>query len=158
MELIKLIGKKAPSFSLKDSEGKTVKLQDFQGQGPLILYFYPKAMTPGCTVQAQGMEEIFGSLEKMKIKVLAVSTDECGRLVRFKEKEKLNFTLLSDPEHKVHEKYHVWAEKNTFGKKYMGALRVTFFIDQNLKIIKIMDKVKTSTHHLDVLKAAKELF
>lgn len=152
------IGKKAPSFTLKKQNGEKVALKDFKDKKNVVLYFYPKAMTPGCTVQAQGLRNIKEELETLDTVVLGVSIDSVERLDRFIKKEDLNFDLLSDEDHKVAELYGSWVKKKNFGKEYMGILRSTFFIDKKGKLTHVMDKVKTKTHHESVLEYVKQNF
>lgn len=144
------IGNLAPAFSLNDQQDKKHNLKDYRGQ-IVVVYFYPKAMTPGCTVQACGLRDSSKELAKQGIVVLGISNDPVARLTRFAEKEKLNFTLLSDADHAVAEKYGVWGLKKFMGREYMGLHRMTFIIDQEGKLRHIMEKVNTKTHHTDVL-------
>lgn len=144
------VGAKAPAFTLQDQNGKSVSLKDFAGS-KVIVYFYPKAMTPGCTTQACGLRDAKAALKKQKTVVLAISPDAPVRLKKFEDKESLNFTLLSDEDHAVAEKYGVWGLKKFMGRESMGILRTTFVIDEAGKIAHVMNKVKTKTHHDDVL-------
>lgn len=150
------IGNKAPAFSLQDQNGDKHSLKDYAGS-IVVLYFYPKAMTPGCTVQACGIRDSEKGLKKMGVKVLGVSTDPYPRLAKFAERDKLNFTLLSDEDHKIADKYGVWGLKKFMGREFMGILRTTFVIDKQGRLAHIMDKVKTKTHHDDVLEVLKSL-
>lgn len=143
-------GKAAPAFSLLDQQGNTVKLSDLKGK-TVVLYFYPKAMTPGCTVQACGLRDSADALAKHNIVVLGVSPDPVNKLQKFVEKEGLNFTLLSDIDHSVAEAYGSWGLKKFMGREYMGVLRQTFIIDAAGKLRHIITDVKTKTHHDDVL-------
>ena len=144
------IGNLAPAFTLQDQDGKTVKLQDFRGQNVLV-YFYPKAMTPGCTVQACGLRDEKAELKKLNTVVLAISPDPVARLKKFAERDGLNFTLLSDEDHAVADKYGVWDLKKFMGREFMGIVRTSFLINSEGRLVHIMDKVKTKTHHDDVL-------
>lgn len=144
-------GRKAPDFSLENQDGKKIKLSSFQGKKKVILYFYPKAMTPGCTVQACGIRDSKAQLSRKKAVVLAVSPDSVDRLKKFADRDNLNFDLLSDANHKVAEKYGVWGLKKFMGREYEGVHRVTFIIGLDGKIEEVMSKVKTKTHHDDVL-------
>lgn len=144
------VGSKAPAFTLLDQNGASVSLADFAGQ-KVIVYFYPKAMTPGCTVQACGLRDSKAALKKNKTVVLAISPDSSTRLKKFEEKEGLNFTLLSDEDHAIAEKYGVWGLKKFMGRESMGILRTSFVIDEAGKIAHVMSKVTTKTHHDDVL-------
>ena len=122
----------------------------------MVVYFYPRAMTPGCTVQACGIRDSQQVLAGLDTVVLGISPDPVKKVGRFIEKEGLNFTLLSDEDHAIAEKYGVWALKKFMGKESMGILRTTFFIDQDGRLRHIMDKVKTKTHHDDVLAYVRE--
>lgn len=150
------IGKSAPAFTLQDQQGQKVSLADFKGKKNVVLYFYPKAMTPGCTVQACGLRDSQKSLDKLDTVVLGVSPDPVAKLQKFIEKESLNFTLLSDEDHKVAESYGAWGLKKFMGREYMGILRYTYLIDKAGKLRHVMDKVKTKTHHDDVLAWIKD--
>ncbi|MGV6807219.1 MAG: thioredoxin-dependent thiol peroxidase [bacterium] len=144
------IGKAAPAFTLKNQRSEKVSLKDFKGEKNIVLYFYPKAMTPGCTVQACGIRDSKKMFEKLETVVLGVSPDEPSRLAKFEEKETLNFDLLSDPDHKIADKYGVWGLKKFMGREYDGIHRMTFIIGKDGKIKEIFKKVKTKTHHDDV--------
>ena len=150
------IGQKVPAFTLLDQNSKKVSLKDFQGK-KVVLYFYPKAMTPGCTTQACGIRDSKKDFQKLNTVVLGISPDDPSRLVKFIEKEKLNFDLLSDEDHAIAEKYGVWGLKKFMGKEYMGINRITFIIDEEGKLVHIMDKVKTKSHNDDVIAILKEL-
>lgn len=150
------IGNKAPAFSMLNQKGEKVSLKDFAGKKNVVLYFYPKAMTPGCTVQACGIRDTKRKFTSKDTVVLGVSPDAPERLQRFIDRDKLNFDLLSDPEHKITEKYGMWGLKKFMGKEYMGVIRSTFIIGKDGKLKHIMDKVKTKTHHDDVLDFIKE--
>lgn len=150
------VGKAAPAFSLLNQKGEKVSLKDFKGEKNVVLYFYPKAMTPGCTVQACGIRDAKRKFSSNSTVVLGVSPDAPERLVKFIDKEKLNFDLLSDPEHKIADKYGSWGPKKFMGKEYDGILRTTFIIGKDGKIKHVMDKVKTKSHHDDVLNWIKE--
>ncbi|MBD2783653.1 thioredoxin-dependent thiol peroxidase [Xenorhabdus sp. DI] len=148
-------GDKAPQFSLPDQDGETIKLSDFKGQRVLV-YFYPKAMTPGCTVQACGLRDSMDELKNINVEVLGISTDAPGKLARFVEKETLNFTLLSDVDHQVAEQFGVWGEKKFMGKTYDGIHRISFLINPHGEIEHVFDKFKTSEHHQVVLDYLKQ--
>ncbi|MXY90151.1 MAG: thioredoxin-dependent thiol peroxidase [Gammaproteobacteria bacterium] len=150
-------GDAAPAFSLADQEGNTVCLADFAGKSHVVLYFYPKAMTPGCTVQAQGLRDSSEGLAKRDAVAIGVSPDPVRRLKKFEEKEELNFTLLADEDHAIAEAYGVWGLKKFMGREYMGVNRVTFVIDKDGSIAHVMDKVKTKTHHDDVFEVLDSL-
>ena len=151
------IGNLAPAFTLTDQNGDVVDLKSFKSKKNVVLYFYPKAMTPGCTVQACGIRDAEKVLEKLDTVVLGVSPDLAGRLQKFIEKEKLNFTLLSDPDHAVAEAYGAWGKKKFMGKEIIGILRSTFIIGKDGKLKHIVAKVNTKTHHADVLDIIKAL-
>lgn len=150
------VGNKAPAFTMLNQKGEKVSLKDFAGKKNVVLYFYPKAMTPGCTVQACGIRDTKRKFTSKDTVVLGVSPDAPERLQRFIDRDKLNFDLLSDPEHKITEKYGMWGLKKFMGKEYMGVIRSTFIIGKDGKLKHIMDKVKTKTHHDDVLEFIKE--
>jgi thioredoxin-dependent peroxiredoxin len=145
-------GKSAPDFELTSDKGERVKLSDFRGK-PVVLYFYPKDDTPGCTTQACGIRDEYGEFEKRGAVVLGVSPDTQESHVKFRDKYDLPFTLLADPEHEVAEAYGVWGEKNFGGKKYMGINRSTFVIDEGGRVKKTMRNVKPDTHTEKVLSA-----
>jgi peroxiredoxin Q/BCP len=148
-------GNLAPVFTLLDQDGNKVSLKDFRGSKNVILYFYPKAMTPGCTVQACGLRDSQARLKKLDTVALGISPDPVARLQKFAEKDNLNFTLLSDEDHKVAERYGVWGLKKFMGRELMGILRTTFILDKDGRIVHIMDKVKTKSHHDDALAIVK---
>ncbi len=150
------IGNMAPAFTLVDQNGDKVSLKDFKGKKNVVVYFYPKAMTPGCTVQAGGIRDYKKEFAKANTVVLAISPDAPERLKRFEQRDGLNFTLLSDEDHKVADKYGSWGPKKFMGKEYDGILRQTFIVGKDGKLKEIMAKVKTKTHHDDVLAYIKE--
>jgi len=147
-------GKKAPSFSLKDQDGKVHKLSQYLG-GMVLLYFYPKDMTSGCTVEAQGFRDTWKELKKLGVTVLGVSNDSVASHKKFCEKEGLNFPLLADEKKEVVGKYGVWVEKSMYGKKYMGIQRDSFLIGIDGKILKHYEKVKPAEHPDEVIKDVK---
>ena len=150
------LGNLAPQFKLKNQKGKEINLKDFRGKKNVVVYFYPKAMTPGCTVQACGIRDYKKEFSKVKTEVLAISPDSPDKLLRFEDKQELNFTLLSDPDHSVADKYGAWGPKKFMGKEYDGILRTTFILNKEGRLVHIMDKVKTKSHHDDVLDYIKE--
>lgn len=150
------INKAAPAFKLKNQKDEFVSLKDFKGEKNVVVYFYPKAMTPGCTVQACGIRDNKAKFTRLDTVVLGMSPDPVAKLEKFREKQKLNFDLLSDLEHKVADKYGVWGEKKFMGKVYDGINRMTFIIGKDGKLKHIFEKVKTKTHHDDVLAYIKE--
>ncbi len=145
-------GQEAPDFELTSDAGETVKLSDLRGK-PVVLYFYPKDDTPGCTTQACGIRDAYGEFEQAGAVVLGVSPDDERSHVKFRSKYELPFTLLADTEHAVAEQYGVWGEKKYMGKKYMGISRSTFVIDEDGKVKKVFEKVTPATHADDVLAA-----
>lgn len=146
-------GTPAPDFELPASNGKTLKLGDFAGK-PLVLYFYPRADTPGCTTEACGFRDASTDYEAAGVNVVGVSPDPVKAVTKFAEKFQLNFPLLADADHQVCEAYGVWQEKSMYGKKYMGAARTTFLIDADGKIARVFEKVKPEGHEAEVLSAA----
>ncbi|MES2605808.1 MAG: thioredoxin-dependent thiol peroxidase [Pseudomonadota bacterium] len=144
------IGNLAPTFTLLDQDGSEHSLKSYRGQ-TVVIYFYPKALTPGCTVQACSLRDSKAALAKRNIKVLGISPDLPKLLTKFTEKQKLNFTLLSDPDHAVADKYGVWGPKKFMGRTYDGIHRMSFIIDKDGKLRHIMEKVNTKTHHDDVM-------
>jgi peroxiredoxin Q/BCP len=151
------IGNMAPAFSLADQDGRKVSLRQFRDSNNVVLYFYPKAMTPGCTTQACGLRDSAGSLAEADAVVLGVSPDPVPRLGKFIDKEGLNFTLLSDEDHAVAEKYGAWGLKKFMGREFMGILRSTFIIGKDGRLKAVIDKVKTKSHHDDVLALLDEI-
>jgi thioredoxin-dependent peroxiredoxin len=145
-------GQEAPDFELTSDAGETVKLSELRGK-PVVLYFYPKDDTPGCTTQACGIRDAYGEFERAGAVVLGVSPDNERSHVKFREKYELPFTLLADTEHAVADRYGVWGEKKFMGKKYMGVSRSTFVIDEGGKVKKVFEKVTPATHADDVLAA-----
>ncbi|GMU96948.1 MULTISPECIES: thioredoxin-dependent thiol peroxidase [Ignavibacterium] len=148
-------GKKAPDFTLPDQDGNKVKLSDFKGRY-IVLYFYPKDDTPGCTKEACSFRDTFPEFNNVDAVILGVSPDSVSSHKKFAEKYKLPFRLLADEDKKVIEKYGVWKEKSMYGKKYMGVERTTFVIDPDGRIKKIFPKVKVDNHHQEVLEALKD--
>jgi thioredoxin-dependent peroxiredoxin len=148
-------GNKAPDFSAVDQDGKKIKLSSFKGKKNVVLYFYPKDMTPGCTTQACDLRDNHKKFKNTVI--LGVSIDSTERHQKFIGKYDLPFTLIADTDKKVVEKYKVWQEKKLYGKTFMGIVRTTFIIDKTGTIQKIMPKVKVKTHLEDVLAVLKEL-
>lgn len=146
----------APDFSLPASGGRTVSLAAMKGK-PFVLYFYPKADTPGCTKEAQAFQEALPELSDAGIDVIGVSKDGIRPIEKFAEKYGLSFPLASDPDGKVVEAYGAWVEKSMYGKSYMGIDRSTVLIDGNGRIAKIWRQVKVPGHAADVMKAAKAL-
>ena len=149
-------GSKAPAFKGKDQDGKTVSLADYKGK-KLVLYFYPEDDTPTCTVQACNLRDNYGILKNNGFEVLGISPDEEKKHKKFEDKYDLPFTLLSDPNHVIIDKYGVWGEKQLYGRKYMGLHRTTFLIDEKGIIRKIFLKPKSKQHSEEILKAWGEV-
>lgn len=147
---------KAPSFSLKSTHGTTVKLSDFKGK-PVVLYFYPKDNTPGCTRQACAFRDRIAEIQKLGAVVLGVSPDDVASHKKFSEKFALNFPLLADTDHALAEKYGAWREKNMYGKVSMGIQRSTFLIDAAGVVAKVWKKVSVDGHDQQVIDALKAL-
>ena len=147
-------GKPAPDFELKSDTGETVRLSGLRGK-PVVLYFYPKDHTSGCTTQACGIRDVYGELEREGAVVLGVSPDDERSHVKFKEKYELPFTLLADADHTVSEQYGVWGEKKYMGRTYMGVDRSTFVIDADGNVKRVMRKVKPDTHADEVLETLR---
>jgi len=144
------VGRKAPAFSLRNAAGKTVKLSDFKGK-KVVLYFYPKDLTPGCTTEACGFRDDYTLLQQHGVEVLGVSADEVASHLKFTEKHALPFPLLSDPDHAMIEKYGAWVEKSMYGKKYWGVARITYVIDEEGRIAHVFPKVKPDGHSQEIL-------
>ena len=144
------VGDKAPEFELVNQDGEPVKLSDFAGR-TVVLYFYPKADTPGCTTQACGIRDAYGEFEEAGAVVLGVSPDDVASHVKFRNKYDLPFTLLADPDHTVADLYGVWGEKKYMGRTYFGVSRSTFVIAADGTVKRIIHKVKPDTHADDVL-------
>jgi peroxiredoxin Q/BCP len=143
-------GGKAPAFTLKDQDGKDVKLSDLKGR-KVILYFYPKDMTPGCTAEACNLRDNYNRLRKEGYEVLGVSTDSEASHRKFIEKEKLPFRLLADTDKSLHQQFGTWVEKSMYGRKYMGTARTTFILDEAGRISRVIDKVDTRNHTEQIL-------
>lgn len=150
------IGNKAPAFKLKNQDGIDISLSSFAGKKNVVVYFYPKAMTPGCTVQACGITDTKKAFDKLDTVVLGLSPDPVNRLLKFREKHSLTFDLLADEDHLIADKYGVWDLKKFMGKEFMGILRTTFVINKEGRLVHIMNKVKTKSHHDDVLEIIQE--
>lgn len=148
------VGDKAPLFALADQHGNTIKLTDYIGKNKVLVYFYPKAMTPGCTVQAQNLRDSKDELEKANTVVFGISPDAVKRLDKFCVRDELNFTLLSDEDHSVADAFGVWGLKKFMGREYDGIHRLSFLIGLDGNIEHVFNKFKTKDHHqvvLDVL-------
>ena len=149
-------GRKAPAFALPDQDGKTHRLRDYVGR-PLILYFYPKDDTPGCTREACAFRDALPDFKKGRAAVLGVSVLDTASKARFARKHKLNFRLLADPEHAVADKYGAWQKKSLYGRTYMGVARMTYLIGPDGKVVRRWDNVKVDRHAADVLQAVAAL-
>lgn len=145
-------GQVAPDFELPDQDGRVVKLSDFLGQ-PVVVYFYPKASTPGCATQACGVRDHHADYERASAVVLGISPDPVVKVKKFHDKEGLNFALLADEDHHVTDAYGVWVEKSMYGRKYFGAERTTFVIDPAGVVAAVLRRVKPAEHDELVLAA-----
>ena len=144
-------GDAAPDFKVNDQDGNPVSLSDYKGK-KVVLYFYPRDNTPGCTAEACNLRDNYSTLQSKGYEILGVSTDSEKSHQKFIEKQQLPFKLLADTEKEIHEKYGTWVEKSMYGKKYMGTARKTFIIDENGNIEKVIEKVKTKDHTAQILK------
>jgi peroxiredoxin Q/BCP len=149
-------GEQAPDFELPDQDGRAVKLSDYRGQ-PVVVYFYPKADTPGCITQACGVRDHLPDYASAGAVVLGISPDPVAKVKRFHEKQALNFALLADEDHAVTDSYGVWAEKSMYGKTYWGALRSTFIVGSDGKVVHVIPKVSPKTHDEEVLKVLGDM-
>jgi len=149
-------GQKAPAFTLTSDQGQQVRLADFAGQ-PVVLYFYPKDDTPGCTKQACAFRDLQKEMKALGAKVLGVSPDDVSSHQKFRDKFKLNFPLLADPDHAIADKYGAWREKNMYGKKSMGIQRSTYLIDAVGRVAKVWKRVQVDGHDQKVLEALREM-
>lgn len=150
------VGNQAPAFTLLNQQEKPVSLNDFRGKKVLI-YFYPKALTPGCTTQACGLRDSKSELDALGLVVLGISPDAPKKLAQFIEKKELNFTLLSDPDHQVAVQFGVWGEKKFMGRTYDGIHRISFLINESENIIQVFDKFKTKDHHQMIIDYLRSL-
>jgi len=151
------VGNLAPKFSLQDHNGQQVTLADFKGKSAVVVYFYPKAMTPGCTIQAQGLRDSAKALRKLNTVVLGISPDPVKKLAKFVERDDLNFQLLSDEDHAVADSYGDWGPKKFMGREFDGILRTTFIVGKDGKLKAVMDKFKTKDHHAELLASLEAL-
>ncbi len=150
------IGKQAPAFGLKNQDGEVISLNDFKGKN-VVVYFYPKDDTPGCTKEACNFRDEFPKFDKLNAVIIGISPDSPESHTKFRNKYNLQFDLLSDEKKEIVKKYEVWKEKNLYGKKYMGVERTTFVIDAKGKIAKIFPKVKVENHNEEIIAALKEI-
>ena len=144
-------GALAPNFTLPDQNNQQVELAALLKQSRVLVYFYPKAMTPGCTVQACGLRDSMTALNALGVTVVGISTDAPAKLAKFAQRDQLNFTLLSDEDHQAADAFGVWGEKKFMGKVYDGLHRISFLINQDGKVEQVFDKFKTKDHHQVVL-------
>jgi peroxiredoxin Q/BCP len=151
------VGKSAPAFTLPAYPNGNVSLKEFKGKHAVVLYFYPRDNTPGCTTEACDFRDRWDAIKKQGVVILGVSTDSVASHEKFATKFELPFTLLSDKDHEVAEKYGVWVEKSNYGKKYMGLQRATFLIDKDGKIVAVWPKVKVAGHVDEVADAIAKL-
>ena len=149
------IGNLAPNFALLNQHGKIIELKSYRGKSNVVVYFYPKASTPGCTVQACGVRDSSNDLSAINTVVFGISPDMPAKLQKFDQKFNLGFTLLSDEDHAVADTYGVWALKKFMGKEYMGIVRTSFFIDIDGRIRHIFEKINTKTHHTSIINYIK---
>lgn len=150
MSLPKL-GNLAPTFSLLNQRGETVTLKSFKGKSKVVVYFYPKAATPGCTVQACGIRDYAAEFKALNTVVLGISPDAPAKLQKFDDKYELDFDLLSDEDHAIADAYGVWGLKKFMGREYMGIIRSSFVIDETGRLVKILEKVNTKTHNDELI-------
>ena len=146
-------GRAAPSFKLPSSTGKTIALSDFVGKQRVVLFFYPKADTPGCTTEACGFRDALPRFDESEVAVLGISPDPVEDVTKFAQKFHLNFPLLADADHAVAEKYGVWREKTLYGKRYWGVARTTFVIGLDGRIERVFESVKPDGHEREVIEA-----
>lgn len=144
-------GHKAPDFDLPSSDGRDIRLSAYQGKQPVVLYFYPKADTPGCTKEACGFRDRIADYAGANVAVLGISPDPVGDVTKFSKKFALNFPLLADADHSIAERYGVWQKKSMMGKEYMGVVRTTFVIGADGRIAHVFEKVKPEGHEEEVL-------
>ena len=152
-----VMGDQAPLFTLKNQQDEAISLETCLSQGPVLVYFYPKASTPGCTVQACGLRDSQAELNHLHVTVLGISPDPVAKLARFSDKQALNFSLLSDEDHAIADAFGVWGEKKFMGKTYDGIHRLSFLIGQDGNVAHVFDKFKTKDHHEVVLNYIKEV-
>ncbi|MFT5635008.1 MAG: peroxiredoxin Q/BCP [Cognaticolwellia sp.] len=152
-----IAGDNAPLFTLKDENDQDIKLAEYIGKKQVLVYFYPKAMTPGCTVQAQGLRDHKAELDKLNTQVFGISPDEPKKLAKFCLRDELNFSLLSDPDHSVADAFGVWGLKKFMGREYDGIHRLSFLIGIDGKISHVFNKFKTKDHHQVVLDLLNKL-
>lgn len=152
------VGDTAPLFSLLNQNNEMVNLADYKGKKNVVLYFYPKAMTPGCTTQGCAINDSLDRFSDLDTVVLGLSPDPVDKLMKFRNKYNFKFDLLSDEGHQIAEQYGVWDLKKFMGREFMGILRTTFIINKHGKVLFVMDKVKTKSHHDDVIEVLNSHF
>ena len=145
------IGQPAPDFTLPDADGSPVRLGDYKGKSPVVIYFYPKADTPGCTKEACGFRDAIAGYKELGVPVFGISPDPVTDVKAFSDKFQLNFPLLADADHKVTEAYGCWVEKSMYGKTYMGAARTTFIVNRDGQVAHVFEKVNAEGHDQEVL-------
>ena len=150
-------GDQAPLFTLNDQNGAPVSLAQCLEESQVLVYFYPKAMTPGCIIQAEGLRDSEEELAQLNLKVIGISPDPVKKLANFSEKKALNFTLVSDEDHQVADQFGIWGEKKFMGKIYDGIHRQSFLINQDGSVAHVFNKFKTKEHHTQVLEYVKAL-
>jgi len=151
------LGNLAPNFSLLNQRGETIALKAFKGKSRVVVYFYPKASTPGCTVQACGLRDYAAEFKALNTVILGVSPDAPAKLQKFDDKYELGFDLLSDEDHAIAEAYGVWGLKKFMGREFMGIIRTSFIIDEAGRLAKILEKVNTKTHNDDLIAYIKNI-
>ncbi len=151
------LGNLAPNFSLLNQRGETIALKAFKGKSKVVVYFYPKASTPGCTVQACGLRDYAAEFKALNTVILGVSPDASAKLQKFDDKYELGFDLLSDEDHAIAEAYGVWGLKKFMGREFMGIIRTSFIIDEAGRLAKILEKVNTKTHNDDLIAYIKNI-
>ncbi len=149
------VGDTAPDFTLTNQDGRKISLEQFKGKW-VVLYFYPRALTPGCTAQAKSLRDHMADIKKLGAVVLGVSPDKTESLKKFEKRDELNFPLLGDPEHTMAEDYGAWQEKSMYGRLFMGFQRMTYIIDPEGKIAHVIPKAKPKTHTEDVINFLKD--
>lgn len=145
------VGNLAPNFSLINQRNETIELKQFRGESRVVVYFYPKASTPGCTVQGCGIRDYSAEFKQLHTVVLGISPDEPAKLKKFDDKYSLGFDLLSDPDHAVADSYGIWGLKKFMGREFMGIIRTSFIINEEGRLLKVLEKVNTKTHNDDLI-------
>jgi peroxiredoxin Q/BCP len=145
------VGNLAPNFSLINQRNETIELKRFRGESRVVVYFYPKASTPGCTVQACGIRDYSAEFKQLNTVILGISPDEPTKLKKFDDKFSLGFDLLSDPDHAIADSFGVWGLKKFMGREFMGIVRTSFIINEEGRLLKVLEKVNTKTHNDDLI-------